>query len=321
MQARGAYPGDDDDLVIGFVNNMAQAAARATERRFRSLLDRASQERGVRVRLMVLPACALQTSDREGTYRQNANLEILRSSRLDGMIVTGSEPQAAAITDEPIWPALASLIEWADDNTISTVWSCLAAHAAVYRLDGLPRRRLAGKLAGVFECAKASDHDLVCDAPAHWNVPHSRYNDLDEEALRRKGYLILSRAPRVGADTAVKQSKSLFVLMQGHPEYGAESLLREYRRDIKRFLTGERDTYPEMPEYYFDRDATSALGALRRQALQRPDEALLAAFDAVVTAPPAPSWHEHAVGLYTRWLSYLVSQKSACQARPRLVHS
>ena len=41
-----------------------------------------------------------------------------------------------------------------------------------------------------------------------------------------------------------KKEKSLFVHFQGHPEYGAQTLLKEYRRDIKRFLRGERETYP-----------------------------------------------------------------------------
>jgi homoserine O-succinyltransferase/O-acetyltransferase len=321
MPARGPYQSDDEGLVIGFVNNMPPAAVHATERQFRSLLDRASHVRGVPVRLMVLPACAHRTSEREDAYRHNENLEILRSSRLDGLIVTGSEPRAESITDEPIWPALANLVEWADDNTISTVWSCLAAHAAVYHLDGLSRRRLPGKLTGVFECTKVFDHDLLCDAPARWNVPHSRYNDLDEDGLLQKGYLILSRAPRIGADTVVKQSKSLFVFMQGHLEYSAESLLREYRRDVKRFLVGERDSYPEMPECYFDPDMTSALVAFRQQALRGPDVALLSTFDEVVTAPPAASWRERAVSLYIQWLTYLAEQKGAYLARPRLVHS
>jgi homoserine O-succinyltransferase len=321
MQARGPYQSDGEGLLIGFVNNMPPAAVQSTERQFRSLLDRASHIRGVRVSLVVLPPCAHRTSDRDDAYRHNENLEILGSSHLDGLIVTGSEPRAESITDEPIWPALANLVDWADDNTISAVWSCLAAHAAVYYLDGLSRRRLPGKLTGVFECTKASDHDLVCDAPARWNVPHSRYNDLDEEGLLRKGYLVLSHAPRIGADTVVKQSKSLFVLMQGHLEYGAESLLREYRRDVKRFLAGERESYPEMPECYFDPDMTSALVAFQQQALGEPDVALLSTFDAVVTVPPAASWGEHAVSFYHRWLTYLAEQKGAHLARPRLVHS
>ena len=47
-------------------------------------------------------------------------------------------------------------------------------------------------------------------------------------------------------DSFVKKKKrSLFVHFQGHPEYGAQTLLKEYRRDIKRFLRAERETIPQ----------------------------------------------------------------------------
>ena len=76
------------------------------------------------------------------------DLSELWASRLDGLIVTGTEPRAAALTDEPYWRTLTKLIDWAEDHTISTVWSCLAAHAAVLHLDGIERRRLPRKLSG-----------------------------------------------------------------------------------------------------------------------------------------------------------------------------
>ena len=59
------------------------------------------------------------------------------------------------------------------------------------------------------------------------------------------GYIVLTQSAEGGVDTFVKKKKrSLFVHFQGHPEYGAQTLLKEYRRDIKRFLRGERETYP-----------------------------------------------------------------------------
>jgi homoserine O-succinyltransferase len=320
MRTRDIDRNDDADLVIGLVNNMPKAAHRTTECQFQSLLDLASRRRGVRARLFLMPGCQVQTGDRTDGTSYKEDLDLLRNNRIDGMIVTGSEPRAAEITDEPIWPALSRLVDWADEHTTSTVWSCLAAHAAVYHMDGLSRQPLPGKLSGVFECTKASDHYLVADSPARWSVPHSRVNGLDEDALSRNGYQILSRAPRIGADTAVKKKKSLFVVLQGHPEYGPESLLREYRRDIRRFLTGERSSYPEMPEQYFDSKTMAALTVLRESASRQPDPALLAVFDAAVTAPPAPSWGEPAVSFYARWLSYLVEHKPACQARSGRVH-
>ena len=57
--------------------------------------------------------------------------------------------------DEPYWAALSQVVDWARDNTASTIWSCLAAHAAVLHVDGIERRPLADKLFGVFDCEPA----------------------------------------------------------------------------------------------------------------------------------------------------------------------
>ena len=68
---------------------------------------------------------------------------ILPAAGMDALIITGAEPRAEAICDEePYWPALTRLIDWAEIGTISTLFSCLAAHAAVLHLDGIKRRPL-----------------------------------------------------------------------------------------------------------------------------------------------------------------------------------
>ena len=59
------------------------------------------------------------------------------ADRLDGLIVTGTEPRAPELSDEPYWPTMTKIVDWAEDHTISTVWSCLAAHAAVLHSDGI----------------------------------------------------------------------------------------------------------------------------------------------------------------------------------------
>src|SRR6185437_3300038 len=99
---------------------------------------------------------------------------------------------------------------------------------AVLHRDGIERRPLAEKCFGVFECARAGGDALLADAPAHLRVPHSRHNGLDEAELSAAGYRILTRSATAGADIFARQERSLFLFFQGHPEYDATSLLREY---------------------------------------------------------------------------------------------
>jgi len=124
------------------------------------------------------------------------------------------------------------------------------------------------------------------------------------------GYRVLTRSEDAGVDAFVKQRKSLFVFFQGHPEYEADTLLLEYRRDIRRFLRRERDSYPAMPRGYFDDDTVDVLTAVRERALSDRREELLADFPtALVAGKVRNTWHSAAVCVYRNWLLYLCAQK------------
>jgi homoserine trans-succinylase len=138
--------------------------------------------------------------------------------------------------------------------SVAAVPRCEAAHAAMQYADGIVRERLSDKLSGVFDCEVTGDHPLVAGVAQRWLVPHSRLNDLPEAPLAAGGYRVLSRSAATGADTFIKEQDggSLFVFVQGHPEYDTDSLLREYRRDLGRFLRSEAGAHPQAPQNYFD---------------------------------------------------------------------
>ncbi len=301
-------------LVIGLVNNMPDAALRSTERQFRELLAAAApSDTTVQLRLIALPEVPRSDAGRAHIHEHYESFAALWADQLDGLIVTGTEPRAPILSDEPYWPALVKLIEWAESHTTSTIWSCLAAHAAVLHLDGIARRLLPGKLSGVFDVEKAADHPVLAGNAPRWTVPHSRYNGLPEDALVARGYRILAWSHEAGADMIARQGNSLFLCLQGHPEYDAGALLREYHRDVGRFLAGERNTYPDMPRGYFGERAAAALAAFRERVLQERGSVLLAEFPAALETTLMHSWHELAVRLYAKWLGYLASQR--CLAR------
>jgi homoserine O-succinyltransferase len=297
-------------LDIGLLNNMPDAALQATERQFMSLLAVAAGSRPVRLHFYSLPAMPRSAEAQQHVAKLYSDIAALPAQSLDGLFVTGSEPRAARLDGEPYWPALTRVIEWAADHTASTIWSCLGAHAAVLHLDGIERRPLAEKCFGVFDSLRAGADLILAGAPERPRIPHSRHNGLDEAELAARRYRIVTRAAGAGVDIFTRQEKSRFVFFQGHPEYDATSLLREYRRDMGRYLRGEREVLPPLPAGYFPPETEAAMAAFADHARAVRDPALLAAFpdDA---PPPEASWRATAVPLFRNWLASLAIAKAA----------
>ena len=299
-----------DAIDVGVVNNMPDAALDATESQFRALLDAAADGAPIRLTMYSLPEVPRTEFGRQQVGKYSP-IDALWSRHHDGLIVTGTEPKSDELEDEPYWHSLTRVLDWAEERTISTILSCLAAHAGTLHIDGIRRRPLDDKRFGVFECVRVSDHPLVAAAPPRLCMPHSRWNEIPEQALLACGYRVLTRSEDAGVDAFVKQRNSLFVFFQGHPEYEAVTLLLEYRRDVGRFLKGERETYPPLPHGYFDEETERTLVALRDRALRDRREALLAEFPTAAAAGKvANNWRSGAEALYRSWLAYIAARKT-----------
>jgi len=298
-------------LRVGLVNNMPDSALEATETQFTRLLAAASGTRLAELRLYYLPMIARGEAARARIEHLYWPAEALREDRPDALIVTGMEPGGGPMTQEPYWKSFVDLVEWADGNTAASVWSCLAAHAVVQDLHGIARRRRAEKLSGVYSHDLLPGHALLDGVSAPLRLPHSRWNDLPIEALRKAGYTILSSSAATGADTFIVQRHSLFVCFQGHPEYEAATLLKEYRRDVGRFLRGQQADYPSLPVDYFSPAATRALEAFRARALANRGEALLAEFPPIAADAVQNTWQEPAIRIYGNLLALVAAARSA----------
>src|ERR1700736_254302 len=199
---RGSIRDRGRRIEIGLVNNMPDAALLATERQFSNLLSAAAGDLDVRLHLYAISDVPRSVETSAVLSRTYQDVKSLRPGRLDALIVTGAE-----------------LIDWADSHTISTILSCLAAHAGVLHLDGVARQPLPEKCSGIFAFETTPRNKLVSGFGGAALTPHSRRNGLDAETLTRENYQILARHPETGVDIFTKQRRSLFVFLQGHPEY------------------------------------------------------------------------------------------------------
>jgi homoserine O-succinyltransferase len=298
-----------DFLDIAFINNMPPAAFNATERQYVRLLTAAAGNMTVRMtRYSLRDIRDLEISSNAVGYLPITDLW---EHSHDALIMTGTEPRAANLANEDFWPTFTAIVDWARYNRVSAIWSCLAAHAAVLHLDRVERHPLDRKCCGFFSFEPTILHPLLDAVSFPLWVQHSRWNGLVATELTRAGYTVLTQSSAAGVDTFVKEQEGcLFVFFQGHPEYGCGTLMREYRRDVGRFLGYERNVYPGLPEGCLDAQAIAALSAFRNRAvIDRRLELLMELPSVSTTNHPSGS----AARIYRNWLSALFSLK---QSRP-----
>ncbi len=293
-------------ITVALVNNMPDAAFLDTENQFRGLA--VGNGRGIKFELYTIkevPRSEKVAALIEERYR---GLDELWIRPPDAMIVTGTEPTQAQLSFEPSWPYLARLLEWAAEHVPTTLLSCLASHASVLLFDGIervPRRR---KCSGVFEGAVEDRFDpLTSGLPDVVRMPHSRLNEVPEDALIEAGYRIVIGGGSSGAGWSVAaryQGPGLFVLCQGHPEYNTLSLLREYRRDVRRSLFGRGAVpYPRLPNGYFGEEAVGILMEFERRAGDVDPRELWPTFPFdEVAATVENIWASASATLYANWL-------------------
>jgi homoserine O-succinyltransferase len=293
---------------------MPDMALHATEKQFSGLLREASGGQAVRLRLTSLPELPRSQEALEHIGRNYWPLERVLSGTLDALIVTGTEPRAPVLSEEPYWDRFVELLSFARTHTRASVWSCLAAHAAVLSLDGIERHRLAQKRCGVYEHHILSEHPLLAGVEPPMPMPHSRWNELSAQSLRAAGYTLLSWSRETGADAFVREEQSLLVFFQGHPEYEETTLLKEYRRDVGRYLNGQQPHYPTLPHGYLGDEATALLTEFRERALAQRDASLLQGFPfAPVAALLHNRWRAAAVALYRNWLEFILEARAPGQ--------
>jgi homoserine O-succinyltransferase len=307
--------------VIGLVNNMPDAALSSTETQFEGLLGAASGNEAVRLRLTSLPELPRSSEALEHIRRSYWPLEELLAAPIDALIVTGTEPRAPVLREEPYWQSFVGLLSFAREHTVASIWSCLAAHAVALELDGIERRKLPEKRCGVYQHHILAGHGLLAGVSQPLPMPHSRWNDLPPAALRAAGYTLLSWSEESGADAFVREERSLLLFFQGHPEYEETTLLKEYRRDVGRYLNGQQPHYPTLPRGYLSAEAIALLQGFREQALAKRSATLLESFPfAQVAAGLENSWRASSVALYRNWLSFISAHRADSHLLERPAH-
>lgn len=306
----GDIPTREDEpssrLTCAFVNNMPDGAFAATERQFLDLLDEASGSDDICVRRYTMSDVPRGEGTASRIAEQYLPLVDVRMRPPDVLIITGSNPIEVRIQDEPYWLELVELLSWARENVRTMLLSCLSAHAALTVFDGIRRVRLPTKCTGVFSQDVEVNHPLADGIESKILLPHSRWNSAPRESLEGAGYQIMVHSVDTGWSVATREENGLLlVLVQGHPEYDPSSLLREYRRDARRYVHRENNNLPYLPYHCVSPEDWGRIEGIHREIIEGDRDPLLIdqyPFDEVGERASWP-WHAMARRLYANWLS------------------
>jgi homoserine O-succinyltransferase len=303
-------------IRVAIVNNMPEAAFEETHREFSRLVHASVKAQGAELRWYRIPAVAPGTGSIGSVAEMYRDLEELYRNPPDALVITGAEPATREITDERYWGALDALLQWAESTVPSTLLSCLAAHGALRALDQADRVRLPAKRSGVYPQAVDQSHPLGRGLGVVAAFPHSRWNTVTGDIVRSLGYSVVVGTPGEEWTVAARERAGrMLVLVQGHPEYEPTMLLREYRRDMRRWAEGVMPAPPEFPSNYVDPCGEELLAAWIALAEYLPPAEWSHAFPADTLAPHlAADWRDAAVRLFGNWL-----EDAGARARPLLI--
>ena len=241
---------DIRELHIGLLNMMPDAALQATERQFIHLVGSSNPIAQFFVYPFSLPELNRGEIAEAHIREHYFEFDALAEQGLDALIITGANVIEPTLTDEPFWEPLIEVVRWAEANVASTFCSCLATHALVKHYYDIDRRHLPQKQWGVYtHRVTTKDHPILRDVNTRFEAPHSRYNDISREQFEAAGCTVLAESD-IGVHLAVSPDLFRTVYFQGHPEYGAVSLLKEFKREYNRFLSGDREHLPRVPENF-----------------------------------------------------------------------
>ena len=161
--------------------------------------------------------------------------EAMRDQPLDGLILTGAPVETIDFEDVYYWEEIKTILSDARKNIPSTLGLCWAGFVMAY-LEGVKKLNYDHKLFGVFELKNlAPDHPIMGELDDVFFCPQSRHAGMPDEAMEEaseSGRLkLLAYGPEAGY-SIFSTTDDRFIAHTGHPEYNANRLAEEAKRDL-----------------------------------------------------------------------------------------
>jgi homoserine O-succinyltransferase len=235
-------------LEIAIINLMP--TKEATETQLMRLLSNTPLQ--INVQLLAIGGHVSKNTPQEYLEKFYSSTFDIMDQRFDGLIITGAPVETLPFEEVNYWEELVRIFEWSRDHVFCVLFICWGANAALHHFHGVNKHLLNQKLSGVYSmnCYDNSGQLLLGLDDPFW-MPQSRYATVLPEDVHRSGLLMLAGSEETGSViTADISHRQVFVT--GHFEYDADTLDKEYRRDLAAGLN------IDMPVNYYINDDPEA---------------------------------------------------------------
>jgi homoserine O-succinyltransferase len=319
LDSDDALQQDIRELHIGLLNMMPDAALEATERQFFRLIGESNQIAQFYLHPFTIPNLPRGKEGQAHIERYYETFEQIKSDGLDALIITGANVTGPELSTQPFWQPLNDVIDWAYENVTSTLCSCLATHAVLEFRYGQKRRPLGFKRWGVYSHKVVNrQHPLVVGVNTRFDVPHSRFNQVDREQFEAAKLHVLAESQEAGVHLAVSEDQFRLIFFQGHPEYDAISLLKEYKREVVLFFNNTHYNYPPIPQHYLSKQSCAILDEYREEVLRAKSQA--GAFpdfpEQLLAQHIDNTWHDSAEAIINNWIGQVYQITNIVRKKP-----
>ncbi len=309
LDSARAFNQDIRELHIGLLNMMPDAALKATEMQFFRLIGDSNPIAQFYVYPFTLDALPRSAEAKAHIDAYYEKFEDIKQQGLDALIITGANVTGPELSTQPFWGPLIEVVDWAHENVTSTLCSCLATHAVLEFRYAQKRHPQKAKKWGVFRHQLTRQkHPLTVDINTSFDVPHSRWNEVYPEQFRAAGLHILATEEDDGCvHLATSEDGIRTVFFQGHPEYDTISLIKEFKREVMRFIAGELAEFPPFPENYFSLFEQAVFREYRYNLLQAmaADRELPEFPEAMIIPNLSNSWCDTADAVMGNWMGLI----------------
>ena len=302
------------ELHIGLLNIMPDAALEATERQFFRLVGHSNQIAQFYMHPFSLSSIERGPKASEHLKTHYKTFDEIKVQGLDALIISGAKPPQD-LKRAPFYQQLKEVVDWSYEHVTSTLCSCLATHAVMQFKYGQKRQAVGAKHWGVFPHKVVNRvHPLVKGVNTRFDIPHSRFNEISEFQFAKAEVEVLAKSP-IGVHLAVSPDLFRIVFFQGHPEYDAISLLKEYKREVALYLENNGTEYPAIPSNYLSLQSQAILEEYRSKLDSK--KASIADFpEALITNKLDNTWHDSANAIINNWIGCVYQITNEDIAKP-----